>query len=241
MRRECTPPAGRASGRRGSARDESSWRAVGARRRARGGEPGESDDPEPDADGRGNVAGRRSGGCKRHERDGVDEPEHEEREAERSDAGVRAGVAPDDRDANRVVDAPGQRGAAHEAAPAAAARASEPGLSTGVKRRCQPTALNAYASRKRMPAAAARRGFAPARGHPAFEKWSAARTARLMPTTAEKAFSSSLRRDQVRISPRNPTRGESAGRRPVDTHRRVRRIPGDGLSALDGSAGLRLG
>jgi hypothetical protein len=56
------------------------------------------------------LGGRRRRGCEGHQRGGVDQPEHEEGEADRADTGVARAEAADDRDPDDVVEAARERG-----------------------------------------------------------------------------------------------------------------------------------
>jgi hypothetical protein len=79
---------------------------------------GEGDDAHCGPDGRGGVGRGCGGGRERHQGRRVDQAEHEEREADGSDAGAAAACSPHDGDANDLVEAAREGGAGHRRGPA---------------------------------------------------------------------------------------------------------------------------
>ena len=103
----------------------------------RGAEAGEGDDAHRDPDGAAAVGGRGRGPGQRHERRRVDQAEHEEGEADGTDAGA-AVVARTTAMRTTSLKRPGRAAPVTLAAPQAAPSVSGFGRSCGAKSRCQP-------------------------------------------------------------------------------------------------------
>jgi hypothetical protein len=89
---------------------------------------------------------RREGGV-------VDHSEHDQREGKRTHAGGAAGIAADDSDPHRVIEAAGRTRPIRAAPPLPVASARAEGRSSDLNNRAQPNALRAWASRTSIPAA----------------------------------------------------------------------------------------
>ena len=96
------------------------------------------DERQPGAEADGLTRQDSDGHRKGRQSNAVDQPEHEQGEAEGAHTGGAPRIASDDRDPDDLVESPRQGDPVTEAPPFAAASASGCGRSSAAKSRCQP-------------------------------------------------------------------------------------------------------